>query len=87
MAGEHPGIQLHVTPTGGSWLNLVEVFFGIITREAIRRGGFASVKDLITAIRAFIDGWNERCQPFEWTKPADQILAKTQRKTTAETRH
>jgi hypothetical protein len=87
MAGEHPGIQLHVTPTGGSWLNLVEVFFGIITREAIRCGGFASVKDLITAIRAFIDGWNERCQPFEWTKPADQILAKTQRKTTAETRH
>ncbi|MDP9397094.1 MAG: IS630 family transposase, partial [Actinomycetota bacterium] len=62
------------TPTSGSWLNLVEIFFGIITRQASRRGSFTSVTDLIAAIEAFINGWNERCHPFVWTKTADQIL-------------
>jgi hypothetical protein len=66
----HPRITLHFTPTSGSWLNLVEVFFGIITRQAIRRGSFDSVRDLVDAIRRFIDGWNERCEPFTWTKEA-----------------
>ena len=72
----HPRITLHFTPTPGSWLNLVEVFFSIITRQAIRRGSFTSVKDLIGAIEAFIDGWNDRCHPFTWTKTADEILPK-----------
>jgi transposase len=70
----HPRITLHFTPTSGSWLNMVEIFFGIITRQAIRRGTFTSVKDLITAIETFIDGWNDRCQPFSWTKTADELL-------------
>ncbi len=70
----HPRVTLHFTPTSGSWLNLVEVFFGIITRQAIRRGSYASVPELVTAIRTFIDGWNERCHPFTWTKTADEIL-------------
>jgi transposase len=70
----NPRITMHFTPTSGSWLNLVEIFFGIITRQAIRRGTFVSVRELIDAIRAFIDGWNERCQPFTWTKTADEIL-------------
>ena len=52
---KHPRIILHFTPTSGSWLNLAEVFFSIITRQAIRRGSFTSVKDLIAAIEAFID--------------------------------
>jgi len=67
-------ITLHFTPTSGSWLNMVEIFFGIITRQAIRRGTFTSVKDLIAAIEIFIDGWNERCGPFVWTKTADQLI-------------
>ena len=70
----NPRVQLHFTPTSGSWLNLVEVFFSIITRQAIRRGSFRSVPDLIGAIRRFIDGWNDRCQPFTWIKTADEIL-------------
>src|SRR5438034_4196046 len=53
---------------------MVEIFFGIITRQAIRRGTFTSVKVLIAAIETFIDGWNERCQPFAWTKTADELL-------------
>jgi transposase len=72
----NPRITMHFTPTSGSWLNMVEIFFGIITRQAIRRGTFTSVKDLIAAIETYIDGWNERCQPFTWTKTADQILEK-----------
>jgi hypothetical protein len=71
---KNPRITLHFTPTSGSWLNMVEIFFGIITRQAIRRGTFTSVKDLITAIGIFIDGWNDRCEPFIWTKTADQII-------------
>jgi transposase len=70
----NPRITLHFTPTSGSWLNMVEIFFGIITRQAIRRGSFTSVKDLIAAIETFIDGWNERCRPFTWTKTADELL-------------
>jgi Transposase and inactivated derivatives len=83
----NPRITLHFTPTSGSWLNMVEIFFGIITRQAIRRGSFGSVRELIDAIGAFIDGWNERCQPFLWTKDADTIIAKTHRKSTFSTRH
>ena len=70
----NPRVTLHFTPTFGSWLNMVEVFFGIITRQAIRRGSFTSVADLITAIEAFIDGWNDRCHPFTWTKTPDEII-------------
>jgi transposase len=83
----NPRITLHFTPTSGSWLNLVEVFFGIITRQAIRRGSFDSVKELINAISRFIDGWNERCAPFVWTKTADEIVPRATRKPTSETRH
>src|SRR3954470_12536042 len=71
---KNPRVTLHFTPTSGSWLNLVEVFFSIISRQAISRGTFGSVPDLVEAIRRFIDGWNERCQPFVWTKPADDVL-------------
>ena len=84
---KHPRVRMHFTPTSGSWLNLVEVFFGIITRQAIRRGTFTSVKDLIAAIETFIDAWNDRCQPFVWTKTADEILTKANRKVTSNTRH
>lgn len=70
----NPRITLHFTPTSGSWLNMVEIFVGIITRQAIRRGTYRSVKDLITAIGNFIDGWNDRCQPFVWIKTADELL-------------
>ena len=72
----NPRITMHFTPTSGSWLNMVEIFFAIITRQAIRRGTFTSVKDLTSVIRRFIDGWNDRCQPFTWIKTADEIIPK-----------
>ena len=58
----------------GSWLNLVEIFFGIITRQAIRCGAFTSVRDLIAAIEHFIDGWDDRCCPLTWTTTPDDLL-------------
>jgi len=84
----NPRVQVHFTPTSGSWLNLVEVWFGIIERQAIRRGTFRSVKELNTKIRAFIDNWNDdRAHPFVWTKTADQILTKANRPTTSNSDH
>jgi len=83
----NPRIHVHFTPTSGSWLNLVEVWFGIIERQAIHRGTFGSVKDLNAKIRAFVDGWNDRCHPFVWTKTADQILKKANPKNTSNTSH
>ena len=83
----NPRIQVHFTPTSGSWLNLVEVWFGIIERQAIRRGVFPSVRDLMIKIRAFIDGWNRRKHPFIWTKTPEEILAKLNRKKTSAPGH
>jgi len=78
----HPRITLHFTPTSASWMNLVECFFSIITRQAIHRGTFTSVADLIAAIENFIHGWNDRCVPFTWTKTADDILVSARPKIT-----
>lgn len=68
-------------------MNLVEIWFGIVGRQAVKRGVFKSVKDLNTKIRAFIDAWNDRSHLFVSTKTADQILAKANRSTTSNPRH
>ena len=84
---KHPRVTLHFTPASASSMNLVEVFFSIITRQAIRRGSYQSVQDLTDAISRYIDGWNTRCQPFTWTKTADNILTHTTRKRTSDAEH
>ena len=63
------------------------MWFGIIERQAIHRRSFTSVKDFNAKIRAFVDGWNDRCLPFVWTKPAEQVLKKANRQTTSNTAH
>jgi len=83
----NPRIHVHFTPTSGSWLNLVEVWFGIIERQAVRRGTFHSVRDLNAKIRQFINGWNDRKHPFIWTKTPDEVLAKINRKRTSAPSH
>lgn len=70
----HQRITLHVTATSRSWLNLVEIFFGVITRQAVRHGHPVSVADLEQAIRAFLETADERTAPFTWTKPTDEHL-------------
>lgn len=73
---KHPNVTFHFTPKGGSWINQIETFFGIITRQAIRRGDFRSVAHLIKKIGDYIGHWNEDAKPFEWTATADEILRK-----------
>lgn len=76
----HKRFTFHFTPTSASWMNQVETWFGILTRQAIRRGSFGSVKELITMIDAFTEQWNAGSSPFAWVKTADEILAKAVRK-------
>ena len=76
---QNPRFKVHFTPTHASWMNLMEVWFGIVERQAIRRGMFDAVKDLNAKIHAFIHGWHDRAQAFVWTNTADQILAKANR--------
>ena len=83
----NPRVVVHFTPTHASWMNLVEVWFSIAERQAIHRGTFGSVRDLNAKIQAFITGWNDRAHPFTWTKTADQILKKANRKNTSDARH
>ncbi|MCX5754098.1 MAG: IS630 family transposase [Candidatus Krumholzibacteria bacterium] len=84
-----PRFHVHYTPTYGSWLNQVEIWFNIITQRAIRRGTFQSVKDLIRKIEIFVAQYNRKSKPFIWTATADSILQKIERlcQTIAGTRH
>jgi len=76
----HPRVTFHFTPTSASWMNQVETWFGILTRRAIRRGSFKSVKELVAMIDTFTRSWNDGASPFVWVKTADAILAKAVRK-------
>ena len=70
----HPRVHFHFTPTGASWLNLVEVWFSILTQKSVRRGSFDTVRALVAHIGRYIETWNEHPHPFVWTKqPADLI--------------
>ena len=73
---QHPRYHVHFVPTYSSWLNQVEIWFGIITAKAIRRGSFGSVKALIDKIKRFVESYNQNSTPFIWTATADSILAK-----------
>jgi transposase len=75
----HPRFQFHFTPTSGSWINLVERFFGLITEDAIRRGVFHSVADLEAAIKDYLEHHNAEPRPFIWTAQAADILEKVAR--------
>ena len=82
----HPRFVLHFTPTGSSWLNLVERRFRELTDKQIRRGAFGSVRDLVHAIREFIAAYNRDPKPFIWTATAQSIIDKVSRcKATMET--
>jgi transposase len=72
---KRPRYHVHFTPTGGSWLNQVERWFGLLTQRAIKRGAHTSTAQLEKAIRDYIDAHNEELKPFTWHKSADQILA------------
>lgn len=70
----HPRFYLHFTPTGSSWLNLVERWFAELTTKWLRRGTHRSVRELEASITALLENWNHNPRPFIWAKTADQIL-------------
>jgi hypothetical protein len=58
----------HYTPTHGSWLNQIELWFGIVSRRILRYGNFPCPDQLVEAIERFIDDWNrDEAHPFRWT--------------------
>jgi transposase len=77
----HPRVHFHFTPTGASWLNMVEAWFGILTRKSVRRGSFDTVGALIKHIRRYIDRWNDNPTPFVWTKEPAAIIKEALRRT------
>ena len=76
---KRPRFHLHFTPTGASWINLVERWFATLTDKQIRRGVHRSTRALETAILEYIAITNEPPRPFRWTKTADEILASVER--------
>jgi transposase len=71
----HPRFHLHFTPTSGSWLNMVERWFGELTNNKIKRGARTSVRALEKDIRDWIKNWNEDSRPYVWVKTTDEILS------------
>jgi putative transposase len=76
---QRPRFHVHFTPTYASWLNQVEIWFNRITQQAIRRGTFRSVRELVEKIDQYVHASNTNAQPFVWTATADSIFAKVQR--------
>jgi transposase len=71
---KHPRFHMHFTPTGSSWINQVERWFGFLTDQKICRGTHNSVHALEADIRSWIADWNSDPRPFIWTKTAEEIL-------------
>lgn len=65
---KHPNVHFHFTPTSASWLNQVEIWFGIFTRKSLRGASFSSTQELSASIEAFVARYNETAAPFVWRK-------------------
>jgi transposase len=72
---KRPRYHLHFTPTGASWINLVERLFALLTERQLRRGVHRSTRELEAALLAYLEHHNREPKPFIWTKTADEILA------------
>ena len=64
----HPNVSFHFTPTSASWLNQIEIWFGILSRKALSGASFDSKQDLAKAIQDFCDAWHQNAHPFVWRK-------------------
>jgi len=76
----HPRVHFHFTPTGASWLNMVEAWFSILTRKSVRRGSFDTVRALIRHIERYLAEWNAHPTPFVRTKELADIIRKALRR-------
>lgn len=75
----HPRFHVHFTPTYSSWINLVESWFAVLSKQCIRRGSFRSTRQLETAAKDYIEMTNDSPTPFVWTKSADEIIDSVKR--------
>ena len=64
----HPNVFFHFTPTSASWLNQIEIWFGILTRKALRGASFSSTEDIKKAIQDFTEVYHQNAKPFVWRK-------------------
>ena len=64
----HPNFSFHFTPTSASWMNMVEIWFGHLTRKALRGGSFKNVEELVQAIKDYITVSNANAKPYVWKK-------------------
>ena len=64
----HPNVKFHCTPTSASWLNQVEIWFGIFTRKCLKGARFASVDALVEHISAYLKAYKQNPVPFAWKK-------------------
>src|SRR5215475_9523352 len=77
---KHPRVEFHFTPTGASWLNMVEAWFSILTRKSVRRGSFDTVRALIRHIERYLAEWNAHPTRFVWTKEPAALIKKALRR-------
>ena len=68
----HPDVKFHYTPTSPSWLNMVEIFLSILSRETLRGSSFRDTDALSEAITAFVRECNAKAKPFVWKKREDK---------------
>lgn len=73
--GKQKRLHVYYTPTHASWLNQIEIWFGILSRRIIRRGVFTSTSELSQRIVSFIEKYNETAEPFEWTYSGKPLAA------------
>lgn len=76
---KHPRFIMHFTPTGSSWMNLVERFFRDLTEDVVREGSFGSVPELVCAMNHYLAERNADPKPYRWKAKGEEILAKIQR--------
>ena len=69
----HPLVSFHYTPTHASWVNLIECFFSILTRQGLQQAVHQSGEELENFLKNFIQEYNKRCGPFEWTKGPEKL--------------
>lgn len=75
----HPRFVVHFTPTGSSWMNLVERFFRDLTEDVVREGSFGSIRELVRAIESYLADRNANPLPYRWKAKGEEILRKIQR--------
>jgi transposase len=76
---KHPRLHVHFTPTGSSWMNLIERFFADLTNDCVREGSFQSVRELVDAIEEYLAARNENPKRYVWRAKGEEILRKIAR--------